>query len=148
MTSITHALIGASIAAKTNNPYVAAPVALGLHFVADLIPHWDLGTNHRKRPKWVTGSLAIVETLIALTIGIFLFLPYVPSSTTLVVAIIFSLLPDWIEAPYHILKPNAPKFLYYLYKPQSVLHARAQLPWGMVTQVVTAGVALYIGFFF
>lgn len=146
MTSITHVIIGASVAAKTNNPYIAASVALGLHFVADLIPHWDLGTNHRKRPKWVTGSLAIAETLIALTIGFFVFLPYVSSTVVLAVAIIFSLLPDWLEAPYHILNPHAPKFFYYLYKPQSILHSRAQLPWGLVTQLVTIAIALYIGF--
>lgn len=146
MTSIAHAIVGASVAAKTGNPYVAGSVALGLHFVCDLIPHWDLGTNYRKRPKWITGSLAIAETITALFIGLVIFKPFVPSYNILLISIIFSLLPDWIEAPYHILSPNAPKWMYWTYKPQAILHSRMKLPWGMVTQIVTVIIALFIGF--
>ncbi|MBI2012734.1 hypothetical protein HYS90_02270, partial [Candidatus Curtissbacteria bacterium] len=49
MTATAHALIGASIAAKITNPYLGIPLAIISHFVADLIPHWDAGTNHREK---------------------------------------------------------------------------------------------------
>ncbi len=146
MTSITHALIGVAIANKIGNPWAAGAIALTAHFICDMIPHWDWGTNHRNRPKWITGSFAIAETLIALFIGLILMRQFVPSFLILSISVICSLLPDWLEAPYHILNPNAPKWMYWIYKPQSIFHSRAQLPWGMVTQVITVGIALWWGF--
>ena len=89
MTSISHALIGAAIAAKIADPVIAGTLAFGTHFVCDAIPHWDLGTNWRSRPKRVTGVMAIGETLLALTLGYFLFAPYVPNQFTLLVAVVF-----------------------------------------------------------
>ena len=145
MTSITHVLVGIALGTKIGNPYLAGISALGAHFVCDMIPHWDWGTNHRNRPKWVTGALAITETVIALSIGaFFVFNAKTPWSMT--AAIIGSLIPDWIEAPYHILSPNAPRWMYWIYKPQSIFHSRAQLPWGLVTQVVTVAIAVWWGF--
>jgi len=49
MTATAHALIGASIAVKVVNPILGIPLAIISHFVADLIPHWDAGTNHRQK---------------------------------------------------------------------------------------------------
>lgn len=146
MTSIAHALIGAAIAAKIPDPIIAGTLAFATHFICDAIPHWDLGTNWRLRPKFVTGSLAILETLIALFIPYLLLVRFVPNSTTLTVAIIASLVPDWLEAPYYILMPNSPKFFYYMYKMQSVIHERMQAPWGVVTQASVAGAFLIVGF--
>ncbi len=147
MTSLTHAIVGVAIAARFSNPYLAAPTALAFHFVCDLIPHWDLGTNYRKRPKIITGSLAILETCVALFIGLIVAWPLIENKTVLIVAVIFSLLPDWLEAPYHILNPHAPRWLYWIYKPQSIFHTRAQLPWGLVTQIITVVLAIGVGFF-
>ncbi|KKS85334.1 MAG: hypothetical protein UV59_C0008G0027 [Candidatus Gottesmanbacteria bacterium GW2011_GWA1_43_11] len=146
MTSISHALIGAAIAAKIGDPFAAGTVAFATHFLCDMIPHWDLGTNWRNRPRSVTGTLAIVETLIALIGTYLLFSSIVPNQSTLVIAIIASLIPDWLEAPYYILMPNSPKLFYYLYKVQSIAHERLQYPWGVVTQVVTVVGFLWVGF--
>src|SRR3990167_8457941 len=49
MTATAHALIGASIASKVVNPAVGIPLAIISHFLADLVPHWDAGTNHRQK---------------------------------------------------------------------------------------------------
>ena len=51
MTATGHALIGTVIAAKIVNPALAIPIALGSHFLADAIPHWDTGTNRDKKSK-------------------------------------------------------------------------------------------------
>ena len=49
MTATAHALIGASIASRFTNPIIGIPLAIASHFLADLVPHWDAGTNHRKK---------------------------------------------------------------------------------------------------
>lgn len=145
MTAISHALIGASIAAKVSSPLAAGSIAFGTHFLCDIVPHWDFGTNWRLRPKIVTGALAIAETLIALIGGYFLFTSLVPNQMTLAIAIVASLLPDWLEAPYYIF-PKAPRIFYHLYKIQSRLHSRMQAPAGIYTQIIVVGLFLIIGF--
>lgn len=145
MTSISHALIGAAIAARIGNPGLASLVAFGTHFVCDAIPHWDLGTNWRLRPRIVTGILAIVETLVALAGTYFLFYKLV-NPQILALCIFFSLIPDWLEAPYYIMMPHSPKLFYYLYKVQSVVHEKMQAPWGIVTQLAVVTAFLFVGF--
>ncbi|RJR15224.1 hypothetical protein C4579_02855 [Candidatus Microgenomates bacterium] len=146
MTAVAHALIGAAIAAKIGDPVLAGVLAFGTHFACDAIPHWDLGTNWRKRPKIVTGALAITETLIGLALPFLLFASLVPSIMTMAIAVVASLLPDWLEAPYYILMPHHPKVFYYLYKVQSLVHERMQAPGGVITQVVVVGLFLGVGF--
>ena len=146
MTSLSHALIGASISAKITNPWPVLVVCLFTHFACDAIPHWDLGTNWRNRPKSVTGMLAIAETLLAVLGTYALFSHLVPSTTTLLIAIIFSLLPDWLEAPYFVLLPNPPKFFYYIYKFQSTVHEKLRAPYGVITQIGVVLAFLFVGF--
>ena len=146
MTSISHALIGAAIAAKIPDPILAGSLSLITHFVCDAIPHWDLGTNWRLRPRVITGFLAILETLSAILISFSLFAYFVPNKFTLLVAIICSLIPDWLEAPYYLLMPKSPKIFYYLYKAQSLVHERLDAPWGVITQVTVVLAFLFVGF--
>jgi len=49
MTATAHALIGASLAVKIINPIFGIPLAILSHFIADLVPHWDAGTNHKQK---------------------------------------------------------------------------------------------------
>ncbi len=145
MTSISHALIGAAIANRIHNPAAAATISFATHFFCDAIPHWDLGTNWRLRPKIVTGTLAIVETLIAL-FGTYALFSEITPHLTLALAIIFSLLPDWLEAPYYLLLPTPPKFFYYSYKLQSYFHERLGWPLGAITQASVVAIFLWVGF--
>ena len=89
MTSISHALIGAAIAARIPSPITVATLTFVTHFFCDSIPHWDLGTNWRGRPRHITGILAIIETLIAL-FGTFLLFRTVVNPTNLMIGITFS----------------------------------------------------------
>jgi hypothetical protein len=145
MTALSHALIGAAISAKSGDPLIAGTLALITHLVCDAIPHWDLGTNWRLRPKVVTGSLAILETVVAL-VGTFALFSRIISPSLLLITIICSLLPDWLEVPYYLLMPHSPRLFYYIYKIQSRLHSRLQAPQGIWTQVAVVGLFLWVGF--
>ena len=96
MTATGHALIGTVIAAKIGNPALAAPIALGSHFIADAFPHWDTG-YHRKQNG--TGKF-LAQTIIDVFAGFalsYLVINYFFPSTNLIYAffiIIMAQLPD------------------------------------------------------
>lgn len=146
MTSLSHALIGASIAAKIPHPFVAGALAFMTHFVCDAIPHWDLGTNWRLRPKVITGTLAILETLFAIFVTLLIFSNFISNQLNLFTTVLLSLAPDWLEVPYYLLLPHPPRLFYYIYKAQSILHSRLKFPEGALTQVVVVVAFLFVGF--
>ena len=143
-----HSLVAGAIAAKIGNPMLALPLSLASHFILDSIPHWDFGTNWRKRTKAVTGIFAVADTVVGFTIAFFLFHTRV-SSFILIPSLILSVLPDWLEAPWYIFfadqnrigpKPHAPvleKISYSFYKLTNRAHSKASYPWGLITQVLT-----------
>lgn len=155
MTATAHALVSGAIASKFADPASASVLSLLSHYIMDSIPHWDFGTNWRLRPKSVTGTLAIGETLLGIGLAFWLFSKSA-SVVTLGVSIFASLLPDWIETPWYIFFANAKKkapssragFLekvsYRIYKIQNGLHSKAQLPFGLITQIITVGFFLFL----
>jgi len=64
MTATAHALIGASLAAKFSNPLLGIPLAILSHFIFDIIPHWDLGTNHRNKSMTRLRIEAVFDVLL------------------------------------------------------------------------------------
>lgn len=148
MTATAHTLVAGAIAAKFTDPATSASLALLSHFIMDTIPHWDIGTSWRNRPKETTGMLAILETSVGLGIGYYFFRDLAPTGA-LILAMIFSLLPDWLEAPWYIFFAS-PKHMqpsqkarfwenltYRIYKVENYFHTRAEFPFGVLTQVVT-----------
>jgi hypothetical protein len=114
-----------------------------------------MGTNWRTRSKWITGAVSILETGIAVGLAYMLFLPkttFVP----LTIGILFSLIPDWLEAPWYILYANRhahgpsnsatllEKLSFQIYKQENRFHRKAQFPLGLVTQIVTVAFFLLI----
>lgn len=148
MTATAHTLVAGAIATKFTDPVTAASLAFLSHFIMDAVPHWDIGTNWRKRSKHATGILAIGETSIGLFVGYYFFKEHVPF-VTLASAMVFSLLPDWLETPWYIffaspkhMQPSqkarfAENLTYRIYKLENYFHTRAQFPFGVLTQVVT-----------
>ena len=51
MTATGHAIIGTVIAVKIGNPALAVPLAIASHIAADAFPHWDEGTNSKKKVR-------------------------------------------------------------------------------------------------
>ncbi len=155
MTATAHALVAGAIASKFPDPTVAATLALSSHFIMDTIPHWDVGTNWRNRPKYVTGILAIAETLTGIVVGLLVYNQHAPIQT-LLIAIIFSILPDWLEAPWYIFfatpKHTAPsahaslveQVSFWIYKGENFFHTRAGFPLGVFTQIGTVAFFLIL----
>lgn len=148
MTATAHALVAGAIARAIPNPYIALPLAFCSHFIMDCIPHWDIGTNWRGRAKKHTGALAIAETTLGITLTYFLFQGKVDTAL-LLGTIIASELPDWMEAPWYIFfakhnhqEPGAhagfwERLTFTIYRKENSLHARAEFPFGLYTQVAT-----------
>ncbi len=146
MTATAHAIVAGAIAARFPDPVVSVPLAFTSHFIMDAIPHWDFGTNWRKRNKSITGLFAIADTLIGITVSYFIYggkVAFIP----LMAAIFASIIPDWLEAPWYIFfatpKKHEPgksagileKFCYRVYKTENFFHTKTQFPFGALTQV-------------
>lgn len=134
MTATSHALIGASIAALVTNPYIAIPTAIASHFAADLIPHWDAGTNRRKKTLMRLRFEAAADVILGFILSFIIFGLFV-SPVYLFVLIIAAQLPDWLEAPSSKFGINIPPFSWVEWLGHK-LQNRMQLPWGLVTQIV------------
>jgi len=134
MLASSHALIGASIAQLVPNPVFGYPLALGFHFLADLVPHWDFRTRHTKRTKLNTIFISVTDAALGFWFGWLIFKSTVPL-TYLFPMIFTAQLPDWLETPYHIFDWNFPPFS-SIKKLQSRLHRKQNLPWGLVWQIL------------
>ena len=155
MTATAHALVSGAIAAAIPNPAISLPLAFTSHFVMDAVPHWDFGTNWRSRPKAITGTVAILDTVLGFTVAYFAFGGKV-ALPVLLAAVALGNLPDWLEAPYYIFfashNHNGPgknagfweKFTYAIYKKENFFHTKAQYPVGVITQVLTVAFFLLL----
>ncbi|MGE5042155.1 MAG: hypothetical protein ACM3IJ_04600 [Candidatus Levyibacteriota bacterium] len=152
MTATGHALVAALIAAKFHNPYVAIPASFVSHFALDLIPHWDTGLHHRDKTK----QALVIES--GIDVGISFLSAYVlyhgvlggTDSILLFASVIAAQLPDWITAPYLILRTNNvfSQWSKWMYKVQHLINSRLDQPWGIVTQVATVFILYVILFRF
>src|SRR3989344_706659 len=109
MTATAHALIGASIAVKVVNPILGIPLAIISHFVADLIPHWDAGTNHRQKSLMRLRVEAALDVLLGFAL-VYLIFRNLVDPRYLFVMVIAAQLPDWLEAPSFMFNINVPPF--------------------------------------
>lgn len=139
MTATAHALIGASLAAKIANPYIGIPAAILSHFIADLVPHWDAGTNHREKSVMRLRGEAVVDVLLGFAFVFILFRTQAMQNPVYMFSMIIAAqLPDWLEAPSWMFGFKIPPFSWMDWLGHN-LQTRMQLPWGLVTQIVTVG---------
>jgi len=125
MTATAHALIGASIALKVTNPLLGIPIAILSHFIADLIPHWDAGTNHKKKSLTRLKMEAAADVLLGFLLAYLIFWKFVDPEYLFV----FKVPPfSWLDWLGH------------------KLQSRMQLPWGLVIQIVVVGLIIYFAF--
>ena len=142
MTATAHALIGASIASRIVNPAVGIPLAIISHFAADLVPHWDAGTNHKQKSAMRLKLEATVDVLVGFTLVFLIFRSSV-EPVYLFTMVIAAQLPDWLEAPSWMFGFKVPPFSWLDYLGHK-LQSRMQLPWGLVTQVVIVGMLVFL----
>ncbi len=147
MTATGHALVAALIAAKFHNPYIALPLSLASHFACDLIPHWDAGTHRRSKTRKQLFLEAGVDVAISLGASYLVYHNFLHETNyvLLYASVFLSQLPDWLMAPYVIFNGRGKLLAWskWMYKLQHVLQSRLDLPWGLVTQIVTP-IILYI----
>jgi hypothetical protein len=146
MLLITHALVGATVARKIKNPFLSLPLILILHFLMDYIPHWDLGTDFRKRIKFRNFILAFIDGSVALLIVFFIYQYQKYFSPILWLGFGTSLLPDFLEAPSLFLGisilPGLDRFH------SNLSHQENQnLFWGLLPQIIIIFISLSWLFF-
>ena len=142
MTATAHALIGASLAVKIANPILGIPIAILSHFIADLVPHWDAGTNHKKKSMNRLRFEAVLDVLLGFAL-VFLIFRNLVDPIYLFVMVIAAQSPDWLEAPSWMFNIKIPPFSWLDWLGHK-LQTRMQLPWGLVTQVVSVGIIILI----
>lgn len=155
MMATAHALVGCAIAVKIQDPLLAGGLILSSHWIMDLIPHWDFGTDWQKRTKTKTGILAITDTLIAFAASFLLFSSQL-HPFSIMAAVSLSNLPDWAEAPWFMFfgkqgeKAVADgslvrKVSFWTYKLQELYtHTTGTFPHGVYTQLFTVGFFLLL----
>ncbi|MEX2027939.1 MAG: hypothetical protein WD988_00375 [Candidatus Curtissbacteria bacterium] len=145
MTATAHALIGASIAAAITNPYIGIPLAFFSHFLADLVPHWDAATNRKQKTLKRLKIESSIDVILGLSLGFLIFRNIVDPSYLFWMMLV-SQLPDWLLAPKLMFNINLPPFTWMAYLGHKI-QTRMQLPWGLVTQLVSVGAIIVISFF-
>lgn len=138
-----HVLVGVAIAKAVPNPVIAVPLAVVMHFLGDLTPHWDFYSNTPKeqrlkgwRPIAVMGDFGLG---IAAGLIFTLYALWVKDDSGLALRTflcgIASVLPDALEAP-HIFTNAKIGFVEKLTSVQKKMQTQAPLPWGLLTQAV------------
>ena len=121
MLEFAHALTGAAVASKLQNPWFSFPISFFSHFLVDLLPHWNPPLKKGKRRSGLfylpprTVHLIILDSLLGLFLGLFLAFRALPDfNRTLIIAAgtFLAILPDLAEAPY----------FFFGYKSQFVKH--------------------------
>lgn len=141
MLNISHAVIGASIAAVVPDPKIGLPLAYLSHHLADMVPHWDFNIRHNGFSKTKMLAVALVDAAEGLLLGWLLFKNQVPN-LYLLAAMLFAQGPDWLEGPYRVFDWHFPPFS-WIKKLQSFFHNKLDLPWGLLGPL---GLTLLIGF--
>lgn len=138
-----HTFVGIAIAVSIRNPYIAAPLSFFMHFMGDLVPHWDFYSNTKKEERVVGWRpLAVMlDLVIGVAVGLTatLYALWVIKDTALATNVflcgIASVLPDALEGPYIFMKKE-PWFLQIITRTQKKMQFQAPLPWGAITQIL------------
>jgi hypothetical protein len=144
-----HTFVGVAIGSTVPDPALAVSLSFIMHFIGDVVPHWDFYSNTTKEER-VKGwrPIAVMADMacgIAIGLTATYYALWVLDKPTLALTIflsgIASVLPDALEAPYIFMhKTGGPLGL--LAKIQSALQFQAPLPWGVITQILVILVSL------
>jgi len=116
MLSISHAVTGAVIASKIDNPYLAIPLILLSHYLEDAVPHWDAGTglgngSKSRHAAFIHGLIDLALAGIIVLVFYYRQYPLFPGLASASVhnfapywGAFLGLLPDFLEAPRNFLK--------------------------------------------
>lgn len=136
MTATAHAILGTVIAAKIGDPYLAIPLAILSHVAADAFPHWDTGTNRKRKTHGAFFAQSLVDLSLSFILPYLLVLTLFPGTSLiyLYVIVFFAQFFDWASVPYVFFKWEFPPFT-WPYRFQISFDNRLDKPWGIIAQV-------------
>lgn len=150
MLELAHTAVGATIATKIPNPLIAIPLAFLSHFLFDFIPHWNpsLYTETKKfgQPTRKSNIIVALDVIFSLTLGFFIALRFWPDIKRVIIILLAcfaAVVPDVIEGPYFYLGVKT-RFLKKLIKFQHQHQINVRIIPGLLTQLVTLAVCLYL----
>jgi len=139
-----HVLVGTAVASVVPNPLIAVPLSIGLHFLGDMVPHWDFYTNTTREQRskgWrVIGVMGDLGLAVATGVFFTCYFAWVAKNPTLSLNVflcgIGSVLPDALIAPYVYRDNGVNKISDFVHTIQSKAQFQARLPWGVITQII------------
>lgn len=144
-----HTFVGVAIGASVGDPLLAPMLSFGMHFLGDLVPHWDFFSNTSKEQR--RNGWRPIAVMLDLVLGVAVGLTSVlyalwvlrkPSmALNILICGVAAVLPDILEAPY--IYSNKDPFS-FITKIQRKMQFQAKLPWGMLTQLLVIGVSLLV----
>ncbi len=142
MLETPHVALGAAIAVAIPNPLISIPLAFASHFVLDMVPHWNphINTEMKKFGKLTNPTLLIIA--LDLTFAIILTCFVGKSDLNVYMAALASILPDIAEGPYFLFGLRN-KYLSKVLKFQISIQGRAEMFWGLLTQILVIIASLY-----
>lgn len=149
MLETPHVVVGAAIATKIANPYLALPLSFLSHFLLERVPHWNPHLNREIKKHGritpISTAIVVVDVAVSLILGTYiasLKLPDYGQSATILIACFLSVLPDVVEGPYFFFKIKYPFIIPWI-KFQKSLQADTGIVIGLATQLTTIAAALY-----
>lgn len=138
-----HVLVGVAIGTSIPNPIISGPLSLGMHFLGDMVPHWDFfsNTTREERLRGWRPVAVMADLVLAVSLGLTatLYALWVLNNQTLALSIfvagISSVLPDALETP-HIYMQKEWGLLSLLTNIQRRMQFQAPLPWGIISQIL------------
>lgn len=135
----THALIGGFVASKIPKPIITSPLLFLTHLFLDRLPHWDFGTDFRKRKRITNLFLGGIDFLSGVGLCWLIFQKTLPLNPLLWVGVFFSLLPDFLEFPALFLNFRPFPFSKFETLHSRYFHRKHQFPKGLILQIIIIG---------
>lgn len=149
MLETPHVFIGAVIASKIPNPFIAIPLAFASHFIMEMIPHWNphLNSETEKFGKPTRRSTAItaIDSTLALVSGSFMAyqaLPNVGQAILILACSFAAVLPDVMEGPYFFLRMRTTWIKKWIAFQKSLQNDTTAF-WGLLTQLITIAAVIF-----
>lgn len=149
MLETPHVAVGAAIATKVANPFVSLPLAFLSHLLLEKVPHWNPHLNTEKKTfgkvTKKSTTIVIIDSLSALSLGVWIALSKSSNFEQFVIillACLFSVLPDLVEAPYFFLNLKSNLIERWI-KFQKSLQVDTSVVPGLATQILTIALSLW-----
>jgi hypothetical protein len=128
MQGLNHVVFGGLVGLTIKEPALAVPLALGSHFVLDMIPHY--GEHYRTRHGTKLFKVrAVADVVASFAFGIWLLWLHPANSGLVAACMILAVLPDilWPVALY--IKQTGPAWEFFK-------RIQRENPWGIYIEVI------------